>query len=101
MDLGRILSLAKQAVTLVPTIVSAVRIADRFLDKKGKAKEDVAIEIVMDDLVPMLVGNEIGPDVLKAPTVQTSMRTLMVAIVGFTNAIRDELRRLAALEPTP
>jgi hypothetical protein len=84
---------------IVPFIVTAIRIAERATNKEGSQKEDLAVAVVMDDLMPLLAGTGVAPAVLKAPTVQRAMRSEMVATIALVNAIRDEQRRLATLTP--
>lgn len=70
---------------LMPIIVQAVGIAERFKDLKGKDKEDIAVDLVRD-LIP-LVEASISRDLLDDEEVQAAVREMMRAAVATMNVV--------------
>ena len=79
---------------LIPLVVVAVQSIERFCtDRKGKDKQDAAIDMVRT-LIPVLEGY-VGRDVLDDQHVERLLRAAIDAIVALQNAI-DAARKLRA-----
>lgn len=83
------------ALKLFPLIVSAVSAVEKFGDaKKGKEKQDAAIDLV-GDLAPILEAG-VGRDVINEADVQSAIRKVIDAVVALQNVVRDVVARRAA-----
>lgn len=75
-----------QVVKLFPLIVAAVQSVESLLsDKKGKAKQDAAVDMV-GTLLP-LVESYVGKDLLKDGEVQKAVRAAIDAVVALQNVV--------------
>lgn len=77
-----------QAFKVFPLIISAVKAVERFNDgRKGKDKQDAAVQLV-GDLLPAVEAG-IGRDVIDDAKVQDAMRKVIDAVVALMNVISD------------
>jgi|TARA_R110000787_G_scaffold141904_6_gene255462 hypothetical protein len=77
----------KGALKLFPLIMAAVQAVERMSSKKGKAKQDEAVNLV-GDLVP-LIESSIGRDVVDDAKVQAAIRAVIDAVVALQNVATD------------
>ena len=72
---------------LIPLILAAVQAVERMSSKKGKAKQDEAVNLV-GDLVPLIEAS-IGRDVVDDAKVQVAIRAVIDAVVALQNVAAD------------
>jgi glutamate racemase len=75
------------ALKLIPLILTAITAVEKVVDKKGKAKEDAAIDLV-GQLVPLIEAS-VDRDVVDDAAVQQAMRDTISATVSLMNIVRD------------
>lgn len=84
------------ALKLVPLIITAVTAVEKLTSKKGKEKQDAAVDLV-GQLVPLIEAS-IEREVVDEAEVQHAIRKVIDAVVALLNVSRDVLakRRAAA-----
>jgi len=75
------------AFKLIPLVLTAVEAVERFAGKKGKEKQDAAVDLV-GRLVP-LIEDQIDKEVVDEAEVQDALRKVIDAVVALMNVIRD------------
>lgn len=93
--MGISISNIKDAFSLIPLIVSSVKMVEKLFRKdpaktpeeNNKERQDAAVESV-GDLLPLLEG-AIERDVVDDALVQTALRKAIDAIVALHNVVRD------------
>lgn len=84
------------ALKLIPLIITAVSAVERFgTAKKGKEKQDAAIDLV-GEFLPM-IENSIGRDIVNESTVQDAIRKVIDAAVALQNCVRDVIAKRASV----
>ena len=72
---------------LIPLILAAVQAVERMSSKKGKDKQDEAVNLV-GDLVPLIEAS-IGRDVVDDAKVHVAIRAVIDAVVALQNVAAD------------
>ena len=85
------------AFKLLPLITMAISAVETLSGKKGKEKQDAAIDLI-GQFVP-LAEAQVGHDLLNEAAVQDAIRKVIDAKVALMNVIRDVQARGQA--PTP
>lgn len=75
------------ALKLIPLILTAITAVEKLVDKKGKAKQDAAVDLI-GQLVPLIEAS-IDRDVVDDAAVQQGMRDTITATVSLLNIVRD------------
>lgn len=70
---------------LIPVIVTAVKLVEGMLSKKGKEKQDAAV-LLVGEIIPLIEGS-IEKELLNEQTVQSALRDTIDAIVKLMNVI--------------
>lgn len=75
------------ALKLIPLILTAITAVEKLVDKKGKAKQDAAVDLI-GQLVPLIEAS-IERDVVDDAAVQQGIRDTITATVSLMNIVRD------------
>lgn len=96
-DFGKVF---EGAVKLLPVIIQAISTVEKLAGgKKGKDKEDLAVDLV-GDLLP-LTEAAIGRDLLNDAEVQAAVRELMRAAVATMNVVNAVKAKKLLADPAP
>ena len=75
------------ALKLIPLILAAVQAVERMSNKKGKEKQNEAVNLV-GDLIPLIEAS-VGRDVVDDAKVQIAIRSVIDAVVQLQNVAAD------------
>lgn len=82
------MNIFQNVVKMIPLIITAVTAVEKLVtDKKGKEKQDAAVDMVRT-LLPLIEGT-IGKDLLDDVQVQTAVRSAIDAIVALEKTVES------------